>query len=166
LHLPDRIDLRAIGEVWPVIYCFDESKQGIWLRETSSELTLSGVRLERQAVIPKLKEWLRLRVRQTIFPVAQSLAEKHQLELGALMVKSQRTRWASCSGSKNLSLNTKLLFLAPELVRYVLIHELCHTVHLNHSNEFWRLVACHEPAYRVLDQQLREAWKTVPQWVF
>src|SRR5437660_1296677 len=75
-------------------------------------------------------------------------------------------RWARRSASKNLSLNTKLLFLSPDLVRYVLIHELCHTVHMNHSGDFWRLVACHEPGYRVLDQALRAAWKTVPQWTF
>jgi predicted metal-dependent hydrolase len=51
-------------------------------------------------------------------------------------------------------------------VRYALIHELCHTIHMNHSNEFWRLVAVREPSYKVLDQALREAWKSVPQWVF
>jgi predicted metal-dependent hydrolase len=95
-----------------------------------------------------------------------NLARKHGLELGALFVKSQRTRWASCSASKNVALNTKLLFLSPELVRYVLIHELCHTVHMNHSHDFWRLVACHEPGYRLLDQALREAWKIVPPWAF
>jgi YgjP-like, metallopeptidase domain len=58
--------------------------------------------------------------------------------LHGLLVKSQRTRWASCSAKKNLSLNTKLLFLSPDLVRYVLIHELCHTVYMDHSKEFWR----------------------------
>jgi predicted metal-dependent hydrolase len=66
----------------------------------------------------------------------------------------------------NLALNTKLLFLPPELLRYVLVHELCHTVHMNHSKDFWRLVECHEPRYRVLDQQLRAAWKPVPRWLF
>lgn len=83
-----------------------------------------------------------------------------------MFVENQRTRWASCSAAKNLTLNTKLLFLSPEIVRYVLIHELCHTVYMDHSQEFWQLVASHEPGYRHLDLALREAWKTVPQWAF
>lgn len=165
-HLPESLRLVAIGETWPVIYNETENRSGIWLRAESGKLLISGSDLNREAVIRKLKDWLRLRVREDLFPLAEKLAAKHRLQLGGLLVKSQRTRWASCSAQRNLSLNTKLLFLSPDLVRYVVIHELCHTVHMNHSNEFWRLVASHEPSYKVLDQALREAWKTVPQWVF
>jgi hypothetical protein len=95
--------------------------------------------------------WLRQRVRETLFPLSRNLAHKHRFQFRALFVNSQRTRWASCSATKNLSLNTKLLFLSPELVPYVLIHELCHTIHMNHTKVFWQLVACHEPGYRLLD---------------
>ena len=116
-------------------------------------------------MIRKLKDWLRVKVREGLFPIAEKLAAKHHLKLGGLLVKSQRTRWASCSSLRNLSLNTKLLFLSPELVRYVVIHELCHTVHMNHSKEFWRLVASLEPDFKVLDQELRRAWKIVPRCV-
>jgi predicted metal-dependent hydrolase len=70
-----------------------------------------------------------VKVREELFPLAEKLATKHRLGLGGLLVKSQRTRWASFSAQKNLSLNTKLLFLSPELVRYAMIHELCHTTH-------------------------------------
>ena len=125
--------------------------------QRTGNLVLSGTELGRDIVLRKLKEWLRLRVRDGLFPVAQKLAARHRLPMRGLLVKSQRTRWASCSAQKNLSLNTKLLFLSPDLVRYVLIHELCHTVHMNHSKEFWRLVASYEPSYKVLDQSLREA---------
>jgi predicted metal-dependent hydrolase len=135
-HLPEQLDLRAIGEVWSVVYRQDETKAGLWLDAGRGELTITGAHFERAAVLGKLKEWLRMRVRETLFPLARGLADKHQLGLRGLLVKSQRTRWASCSASKNLSLNTKLLFLSPDLVRYVLIHELCHTVHMNHSRCF------------------------------
>jgi predicted metal-dependent hydrolase len=165
-HLPDRLDLRAVGEVWHVVYRHDLTASGARLRVGPGELTVSGRSLDRPAVLGKLKEWLRRRVREDLFPLARGLAEKHEFGLRGLLVKSQRTRWASCSANKNLSLNTKLLFLSPDLVRYVLVHELCHTVHMNHSREFWRLVGCYEPRYRALDQELRAAWKTVPQWTF
>lgn len=165
-HLPDSLRLAALGETWLITYRKDAKHAGVSLRIESRELILSGTELGREVAIRKLKDWLRLRVRDGLFPLAQRLANKHRLQLRSLLVKSQRTRWASCSAMKNLSLNTKLLFLPPELVRYVMIHELCHTVHMNHTKQFWRLVASKEPGFKALDQALREAWKTVPEWVF
>lgn len=165
-HLPDSVKLTALGETWPADYREDRTRTGLWLRAEAGKLVITGATLERDAVIRKLKDWLRLRVREALFPLAEGIAARHRLEIGGLFVKSQRTRWASCSAKRNLSLNTKLLFIPPELVRYVIIHELCHTVHMNHSNEFWRLVQAHEPGYKLLDHRLRSAWKRVPQWVF
>ena len=157
-HLPDTLHLRAIGERWKIVYRENEAKNGLWLRASDGEIVVSGSAFRRNTVIVKLKEWLRLKVRSDLFPLALQVSKKNGLGIRGLMVKSQRTRWASCSSKKNLSLNIKLLFLPPELVRYVLVHELCHTVHMNHSKEFWRLVACIEPRYRSLDQELREGW--------
>ena len=165
-HLPDTVQLVALGETWPVMYREGESHTGIRLRADKGILVVSGSDLKRDAVIGKLKDWLRTKVREGLFPLAEKLAGRHHLKLGGLMVKSQRTRWASCSAQRNLALNTKLLFLSPDLVRYALIHELCHTVHMNHGPEFWRLVAAHEPSYKALDQTLRDAWKAVPPWAF
>ena len=164
-HLPQSLRLLALGETWPIVYRNCETGIGVRLRIVNGDLVLSGRVFDRQAVLRKLKQWLRLRVREGLFPLAQGLADRHRLRLHGLLVKSQRTRWASCSRQRNLSLNTKLLFLEPELVRYVMIHELCHTLHMNHSKEFWRSVAAYEPRYRSLDKALREAWKTVPQWL-
>ena len=166
VHLPDTVQLVALGETWPVMYREGESHTGIRLRADDGILVVSGSDLNRDAVIGKLKDWLRTKVREGLFPLAEKLAGRHHLKLGGLMVKSQRTRWASCSAQRNLALNTKLLFLSPDLVRYALIHELCHTVHMNHGPEFWRLVAAHEPSYKALDQTLRDAWKAVPPWAF
>src|SRR5262249_44058438 len=78
--------------------------------------------------------------------------------------KRQRTRWASCSRRKTLSLNSKLLFLPPELVEYVLTHELCHLVEMNHSTRFWAVLAEHCPQFREFDTRLRDMWKVVPRW--
>lgn len=166
IHFPQAVRLMALGETWTVTYRHDESHSGIRVRADDKKLVISGDNLYRDAAIRKLKDWLRVKVREGLFPLAEKLANKHRLQLGGLLVKSQRTRWASCSAQRNLSLNTKLLFISPDLVRYVVIHELCHTVHMNHGNDFWRLVASKEPMYKKLDQDLREAWKTVPQWMF
>ena len=165
-HLPESILLQALGEQWIVSYREIPSKVGLGIRQEGHELVLSGAAFGRNAVLSKLKKWLRDKVSHDLEPLARNVAKKSGFELGRVLVKSQRTRWASCSFRGNLALNTKLLFLPPELVRYVLVHELSHTVHMNHSQDFWRLVVCHEPRYRVLDQQLRAAWKLVPRWLF
>lgn len=165
-YLPESLLLVAIGETWSIVYRETKDQSGIRLLTAAGTLTISGRRLSPEGVIRKLKAWLRVRVREELFPIADELAAKHQLPLSGLFVKSQRTRWASCSAKKNLSLNTKLLFIPLDLVRYAIIHELCHTIHMNHSRQFWRLVAAHEPRYTGLDQRLREAWRGVPPWLF
>jgi len=165
-HLPDEVKLVALGESWPVTYRESARHVGIRLRAEDGKLVIGGADLTCQTVIPKVKDWLRKKVRDDLFAMAERLAAKHRFNLRGLLVKSQRTRWASCSARGNLSLNTKLLFLSPGLVRYVIVHELCHTVHMNHSREFWLLVTSHEPNYKVLDRSLRDAWKSVPPWAF
>ena len=81
-------------------------------------------------------------------------------------IRRQRTRWGSCSASGTISLNVCLLFLRPQVVRYLLVHELCHTRHMNHSARFWALVESLEPDYRALDRELLRGWQSVPGWMF
>lgn len=164
-YLPDRLSLQAVSETWTVTYCQDGTRPGIALRAAGGTITMTGGTITRDGAIRKLNGWLRLRVRDSLFPRAQSLADKYRLPLGRLLVKSQRTRWASCSARKNLALNTKLLFLPPELVRYVLIHELCHLREMSHSRRFWLHVQSACPDYRTLDARLRDAWRMLPSWV-
>jgi predicted metal-dependent hydrolase len=164
-YLPERLSLQALFETWTVMYCRDGTRPGVALRAVNGTITLTGGAITRDSAVRKLNDWLRLRVRDSLFPLAQVLADKHHLPIRRLMVKSQRTRWASCSAKKNLALNTKLLFLPPDLVSYVLIHELCHLRDMSHSRQFWLHVQSACPDCRVLDAKLRDAWKIVPSWV-
>ncbi len=70
-------------------------------------------------------------------------------------IRNQRSRWGSCSRSKHLSFNYRIVFLAPELQNYLLVHELCHLLQMNHSPQFWQLVAVASPNYRALRRQLK-----------
>jgi predicted metal-dependent hydrolase len=80
-------------------------------------------------------------------------------------VRGQRTCWGSHSSSGTISLNYCLMFLDPAHLRYVMIHELCHARHMNHSRRFWRLVGQFEPDYRRLDKDLNGSWQRIPTWV-
>ena len=59
-----------------------------------------------------------------------------------------------------------LMFQRPAVVRYLMIHELCHRRHMNHSDRFWQLVESFEPGWRALDSELLKGWRHVPVWVF
>lgn len=65
------------------------------------------------------------------------LAEKHDFEFSAVRVKNLKSRWGSCSTVNNINLNIHLMRLPDYLLDYVILHELVHTVHKNHSKQFW-----------------------------
>ncbi len=159
--VPGQIDLRGIEEVWRVEYRAGESRRV--LERTGNCLWIPDGDLEN--VQAALRRWLRRKAQRHLKPWLRHLAEENGFRVRRIFIKAQRTRWGSCSEKKNINLNMKLLFLPEDLVRYVLLHELCHTVYLNHSKKFWALVAEHEPRYAARRKALREAWKYVPAWV-
>ena len=68
------------------------------------------------------------------------LAERHRFKYSCCSVRNSHSRWGSCSGKGNISLSIYLVLLTDELIDYVLLHELCHTVEMNHSERFWTLL--------------------------
>lgn len=70
--------------------------------------------------------------------------------------RNQKTRWGSCTSVGNINLNWKLVAFEPDLIDYVIIHELCHLIHPNHSRRFWSLVSSHCPNFKLLDKQLAQ----------
>jgi predicted metal-dependent hydrolase len=71
-----------------------------------------------------------------------------QQPVRSVNLKYNHTNWGSCSSKSNLNLSTRLLFAPPDVVDYVIIHELAHLIELNHSDRFWKLVADAMPDYR------------------
>jgi hypothetical protein len=113
-----------------------------------------------------LQTWLIGRARATLVPWLEGVAGETGLVFELAQIRRQRSRWGSCSRRGTVSLNCCLMFQRREVVRYLLVHELSHTRHMNHSRRFWQLVERFEPAHRALDRELLHGWQNVPAWVF
>lgn len=83
-------------------------------------------------------------------------AERIGVSYGRITIRHQRTRWGSCSTKGNLNFNCLLMLTPPEVIDYVIVHELCHRKEMNHSARFWALVAAVLPDYAQQKRWLRE----------
>ena len=163
-HVPSSIELAAIDENWTVRHERDD--RSTLYAGSDRELTVVCASRDEHAGPRLLQAWLRSRAHMAFVPWLTRVADETGIEFKGVEIRRQRTRWGSCSRHGVLSLNACLLFQRPQVVRYLLVHELCHRVHMNHSERFWSLVAHHEPGFRALDQELGQGWRRVPDWVF
>jgi len=79
-----------------------------------------------------------------------------------ISVRNQRTRWGSCSAGGRISLNWRLMMLPARLADYVMVHELCHLRHLNHSAAFWNMVAAAIPDHQRRSGEIRALEGALP----
>lgn len=161
---PQEILLAAIGERWTVEYVSGAKRLRAEPAVGGGRLRVSGpdnAQVRRQ----QLRAWLLARGRERLAPWLASVSAEVGLPYCGVTVRRQRSRWGSCSARHSISLNCALLFLGPELVRHLFLHELAHTRHLDHSRAFWRLVARLDSDYEKAERRLRAAWSEVPAWV-
>lgn len=95
-----------------------------------------------------LERFLKTTARAYILPRLEKLAGIMKTSYNQVRFKEQKTRWGSCSSQRNLNFNWRLVHAPPEVIDYVLIHELAHLTHMNHSHRFWQLVARYDPDHK------------------
>jgi predicted metal-dependent hydrolase len=161
--LPECVTLAAVGRSWPVRYEHEPDARPI-CRIAGGTLLVRTRDAARGDADELLRGWLIEQARLHLRPRLLQEAQTAGVEPRAVQIRLQRTRWGSCSSSGRISLNAGVMFLAPPLVRYLLVHELCHMVALNHSRRYWRAVERLEPDYLALDRQLGESWSEIPLW--
>jgi predicted metal-dependent hydrolase len=94
-----------------------------------------------------LECWFHDQAGQYIVERVAELARRYGFEYQKVTIRDQNTRWGSCSGKRNLNFNRRLIMAPLAAIDYVIVHELCHLRELNHSRQFWALVAQYCPEY-------------------
>lgn len=162
---PMEVECPAIIRTWQLDW-IETGGPKISIKEIDQfRLQISGSIQDQEAWQLALKRWLIERGREYLIPWTERLSRELGIHIQRVIVRCQKTRWGSYSTKGTVSLNAQLLLLPRWLARYVLIHELCHAVHPNHSSRFWQLVRQWEPGADRLRAELRSAWRLVPGWL-
>lgn len=137
------------GETFP--YLGDPHKLVVEPRQSHAvsdqTIRLRGSAVEQSSVKQVLRNFYRNRARQYFADRADQYASQMGLEYKQIEIRNQRTKWGSCSTSGTLGLNWRLMMASPEVIDYIVVHELAHLRESNHTQAFWDFVAEYDSDY-------------------
>lgn len=166
---PTSIDLQAVAQTFHLDWIEGPGEKISIAKAGPFRLHVSGPVDDRATWRAALRRWLIDRGREHLIPWTEEMAKTLGVPVERITIRCQKTRWGSHTSRADrpgtVSLNAQLLFLRHRLARYVILHELCHAVHPNHSPAFWELVRSREPDADRLRKELRNARRSVPRWI-
>lgn len=112
-----------------------------------------------------LIKFLQNKVFLEISDIANRLSRKYHLKFSKIKITNAKTRWGSCSSNLILRFNWRLVFAPREVLNYVIIHEMCHLVEMNHSKSFWDLVEKIYPEYKTAKLWLKENGNSLSRYL-
>ena len=139
----ERLRLEGVAESWT-------PGSTVWFRGEQVTVTTAGF----QAHVRQLAE-------QELPARCSELARLHAVDIVGVQVRDQRSRWGACSPRRAITLNWRLLQMPPAVSDYVMLHELAHVRHPNHSRRFWREVERLCPAWRESERWLRRHGRAI-----
>ncbi len=104
----------------------------------------------------QLEKWYRKEAALVLQQKVQKFANLLGVNYQDIRIKDQKSRWGSCSSKGNLNFNFRIIMAPEQICDYVVIHELCHLVHMNHSDDFWMLVKSICPTYKQCIKWLKD----------
>lgn len=155
-RIPDRSFEE--GESWPFL---GEQKtlvvNGIHYHQVNDDrIELAEKRVENTSIREELEKFYRREARSHITDLVDRWASMLNVDYDKLYIRNQRTKWASCSDKGNISFNFRLMMAPPEIIEYIVIHELCHLIQPNHGPKFDRLLNQHCPDHQEKAEWLNE----------
>lgn len=162
LRIVDGVCLPLLGQSLQV-RCACGNNRSVWNTQTAPVLTLC---LRSPADAPRLLEkTLRERARSLFLERLEHYSRQLGLRVvPPLALSSARTRWGSCSQKSGIRLNWRLIHFPPQVIDYVVAHELAHLREMNHSPRFWAVVGQLFPDYKAVRQELKQLAAVCPVW--
>lgn len=137
-----------------------QNKQSLTIASGVKKASSAKGSPEETLQLPAAKEWgksqekalerfLKSTAQVYVIKRTEQLAEKMNVTFKNITLREQSSRWGSCSSAGNLNFNWRLVHAEPNIIDYVIVHELAHRVHMDHSRSFWALVAKFDPEYQI-----------------
>lgn len=136
-------------------YFFSMSQTQLLLHVPQSEWSAESLKKDYSFLRQNLRQFFHREAVRLLTARMKILSEQASLKPTALKFREPRTRWGSCSSQGVINLNWKLVVYPMTVIDYVIIHELCHLRHLNHSEKFWDLVESLDPKYKESEKFLK-----------
>ena len=140
-----RLEVRPRAQI-DMFECARSSRGRVERRGTA--LRVSAASLGEEELRALIQRWYRREAATHLTQRVEHYAPQLGVRPPRVTIRGQRTRWGSCSGKGTVSLNWRLMMVPSALADYVVVHELCHLRHMNHSPQFWAMVAGVVPDYR------------------
>jgi predicted metal-dependent hydrolase len=135
----------------------NDPNQDVGIKIQGQQLFVNSlVELTPAKVKDKLELFIKGTAEKYLFPRTYQLGKLMKIEFKKITLRQQKSRWGSCSSRGTLSFNWRLAHFEPAVIDYVIIHELAHRVHMDHSAAFWRLVAIYDPKHKLHRRILKQ----------
>lgn len=133
------------GDLWESrMYLTPDQEEGVAFDGQVFHIYVHGPESDPAALVT---QWLRDKAGDTLRARTKEWADKMGVEFNNIVIKDQRTLWASCSGKKNINYSYRIVKMPLAVQDYLIVHELCHLVHMNHGPEYWQMVGQFCPDY-------------------
>ncbi|XDD56153.1 M48 family metallopeptidase [Leptospira sp. WS4.C2] len=96
---------------------------------------------------------------EKIKPLVETTATALNTKVTKISIKTMRSLWGSCNSKNQISLNLSLVHCPDNIIEYIILHEIAHTIEHNHSSKFWKIVESQNPDYKVAEKWLKEIGK-------
>jgi len=124
--------------------------------QDESRIIIRTSKTERDDIQKLLKKWYKKQTKEIVSSRVAYYGEIIKVSVNAIDIKSRKTEWGSCDSHGNLTFNWKLVMATPESIDYVVVHELCHRKHMDHSKQFWCEVKKYLPDYKERQKWLKD----------
>jgi len=159
LNFKKKIPERSFEDGGSIKVLGDQKEINVETRRSNKvdeDIRLAAHLVERSSVKERLEEALREKAREEINSKLRKHSSKIDGDHGKVFIRDQKTKWGSCSSKDNLNFNWRLVLAPEEVLEYVVVHELVHLEHRNHSEQFWSRVGEIYPDYQESNRWLSE----------